>query len=126
MIDFDDGFTMMLAPMEKEDITVATKKLFTEDEEVIEAYKAGRDYCVFTNKRIITIDSKGLMNKSTDYTTLPYSKLVSYSIEMPSADNDDDDIYMSFFFIGMGQITLEFKSDCDVYGVCEAIEKYLL
>lgn len=57
--------------------------LFIEGEEIIGCYKGIRDYVVFTNKRIISVNVQGVTGKKKDYTSLPYSKIQVFSIKPP-------------------------------------------
>jgi hypothetical protein len=41
------------------------------DESVDACYKIGRDLCVFTTKRILLVDRKGMSGKSIEYRSFP-------------------------------------------------------
>lgn len=51
-------------------------------EEPIQAYRTVRDTAVFTNKRIIVVDSQGITGKKKEMYSIPYA-----SIEMWSSEN---------------------------------------
>ena len=44
-------------------------------EKVLGSYTAVRDYVVFTDKRVISVNVQGLSGKKKDYTSMPYSKI---------------------------------------------------
>lgn len=50
-------------------------------EEVVGSFKAMRDGVVFTNKRIIAVNVQGITGSKKDFTSLPYSKVVAFSVE---------------------------------------------
>lgn len=49
----------------------ASPKLLQDDEVVEKAYKSGRDLFLFSTKRIIEIDVKGITGKSVEYKSFP-------------------------------------------------------
>ena len=49
--------------------------------QVVSSYSSMRDYVVFTNKRVISVNVQGLTGKKKDFTSLPYSKVQAFSIE---------------------------------------------
>lgn len=50
-------------------------------EETHAAFYTVRDYAVFTNKRIIMVDSQGLLGKKKEVYTIPYRSIYFYSVE---------------------------------------------
>ena len=66
--------------------------LLINGEEIIGAYKAMRDYCVFTNKRVIAVNVQGMTGKKKDFTSLPYSKVSAYSIETAGVFDLDSEL----------------------------------
>lgn len=51
----------------------SSTRILMDDEHVLLAFKAGRDSSLFTNKRVILIDQKGLFQgHKIEYTSLPY------------------------------------------------------
>lgn len=63
-------------------------------EEIIGSYKAMRDYCVFTNKRVIAVNVQGMTGKKKDFTSLPYSKVSAYSVETAGVLDLDSELEM--------------------------------
>ena len=58
--------------------------LLIKDEKLIAAYKLVRDLFVFTNKRLILVDTQGVTGKKKEYHTIPYKSITHFSKE--SAD----------------------------------------
>ena len=59
-------------------------------EHVEMAFQGHRDITVFTTKRCIMIDKKGIFGKQTAYTTIPWEKLVAFGIRTAGALIDFD------------------------------------
>ena len=55
--------------------------LLLDDENVVMAFKAGRDISCFTNKRIFIIDKKGWSGKKIAYQSIPYKSVKAFSAE---------------------------------------------
>lgn len=66
--------------------------LLLDDEQVMLSFRAIRDMVVFTSKRIIALDVQGMIGKKKDYTSLPYYKVQSWSVE--TAGLFDPDAHM--------------------------------
>jgi len=54
--------------------------LFAKDESIGIAFKLIRDYIIFTDKRLIVIDVQGLTGTKIEIKSVPYSKIVAFSI----------------------------------------------
>ena len=71
-------------------------------EEVLGSYTTVRDYVVFTNKRVIAVNVQGMTGKKKDYTSMPYSKIVVYSIETSGVLDMDSELELYFSGVGKG------------------------
>ncbi|WP_411290168.1 PH domain-containing protein [Sphingorhabdus sp.] len=98
--------------------------LLLTDEKVIGAYKAMRDGVVFTNKRVIVVNVQGITGKKKDYTSLPYSKIVAFSVE--TAGSFDLDSELEMYFSGLGKVKLEFTGQSNVVEISKIIGGYVL
>ncbi|AXY24845.1 hypothetical protein CL176_01760 [Suicoccus acidiformans] len=56
-------------------------ELLIEGERIHAAYKTVRDIAVFTNKRLIVMDSQGLTGRKKEIYSLPYSAINMWSTE---------------------------------------------
>jgi hypothetical protein len=66
------------------------------EERIEVAFRCGRDLNLFTSKRMLLIDRKGLTGKKVEYLTIPYPRLRAYSITTAGSlcDRDSElDIY---------------------------------
>ena len=118
MIDFNNAELIKLTPVD-ETVAKEVKDIFTSDEIIVGCYQAIRDYVVFTNKRLITINVQGITGKKKDFTSLPYTRIQAFSIE--TAGVLDLDSELELWFAGMGKITLEFSGKSNI----KAIGKYI-
>ena len=124
MIDFNSSSTFKLKEADKDGMAEKVRPLLVAGEEVIVSFKASRDYVVFTDKRIITVNVQGLTGKKQDFTSLPYSKVQAYSIE--TAGTFDRDAELELWFSGLGKVRLEFSGQYDVQGLSRMIGSRVL
>lgn len=123
MIDFQNGAVFKL---KKCDNSVADDvlPLFVSGEEILGCYKTIRDYVVFTNKRIISVNVQGITGKKKDYTSMPYSKVQVFSIE--TAGVLDLDSELELYFSGTGKIKFEFSGNSDIVQIGKIIGDFIL
>lgn len=123
MIDFKNGLLYKLkrdASCRERDIAA----LLVPGEQVLSSYTAVRDYVVFTNKRVISVNVQGITGKKKDYTSLPYANIVSFSIE--TAGTLDLDSELELYFSAVGKVRFEFLGDSDIVEIGKAIGSYVL
>ena len=105
MIDFNNKSVIKLSldksPKEKDVL-----ELLAPGEQVVSSYSSMRDYVVFTNKRVISVNVQGLTGKKKDFTSLPYSKVQAFSIE--TAGHFDLDSELQLVFSSLGTVIFEF------------------
>ncbi len=125
MIDFNsDGFFARLKQVDDDAFGKIINDFLIDGEIVIGAYKSVRDGVVFTNKRIITINVQGLTGKKQDYTSIPYGKISTFSLE--TAGFFDLDCELELYMSGIGRVKFQFMSSTDVKEICRAISQYVL
>ncbi len=122
MIDFQNGSFFKLKS--NNEYAGMLTDLLLADEQVIGAYKAMRDGVVFTNKRVIVVNVQGITGKKKDYTSLPYSKIVAFSVE--TAGSFDLDSELEMYFSGLGKVKLEFTGQSNVVEISKIIGGYVL
>ena len=83
-----------------------------------------RDGVVFTDKRIIAINKQGVTGKKTDCTSLPYSKIQTFSIE--TAGILDLDGELCLWFSGLGIVRFEFFGSKALPEICRIISAHVL
>lgn len=123
MIDFKNGSFLKLSKTDSSnDNTI--KPLLIEGEEIVGTYKAIRDFVVFTNKRIISVNVQGITGKKKDFSTLPYSKVQAFSVE--SSGTFDLDSELELYFSGLGKVKFEFTGSSDVIKIGKMISHFIL
>ncbi|MBO5346633.1 MAG: PH domain-containing protein [Lachnospiraceae bacterium] len=123
MIDFRNNSIIKLSKTSP-DAAQAVLPLFVAGEEIIGVYKAIRDYVVFTNKRIISVNVQGVTGKKKDFTSLPYSKIQVFSIE--TAGTLDLDSELELYFSGLGLVKFEFSGASDIVKIGQLISNAIL
>lgn len=122
MIDFKNSSVFKLKP--NEEFAEAVRALLLPGESIIAAYKAIRDGVVFTDKRIIAVNVQGITGKKRDYSSLPYSKVIAFSVE--TAGTFDLDSELELYFSGLGKVKFEFTGETNVIEIAQTIGGYVL
>ncbi|MBQ0138266.1 MAG: PH domain-containing protein [Kurthia sp.] len=109
-----------LASVEKEN-----KEILTENERVEKAYKVIRDTFIFTDKRLILIDKQGVTGKKTEYLSIPYKSIISFSIE--TAGTFDLDAELKIWMSGVAvPLQKKFNKSTNIYELQRVLAKYIL
>lgn len=124
MIDFKNGNIVKLKKTGKFSNESTISPLFVQGEQFIGEYQAVRDYVIFTNKRIISVNVQGLTGKKKDFTSLPYSKIQLFSVE--TAGVFDIDSELELYFSGVGKIKFEFTGASDIIEIERVIAGHVL
>lgn len=124
MIDFNNSSFVKMKQIDPESLMRDIQPLLINGEQVIGAYKAMRDYCVFTNKRVISVNVQGMTGKKKDFTSLPYSKVIAYSIETAGVLDMDSELEM--YFSGLGKVTFEFTGQSNIVQIGQIISTFIL
>lgn len=125
MIDFNkEGFFARLKKVKDDEFEKVLKELLIDNETVLSTYQSVRDGVVFTNKRIIAINIQGVTGKKKDFTSIPYSKITTYSLE--SSGVFDLDSELQIFISGLGKVQFEFVGRTDIAAICKTISEYAL
>ena len=124
MIDFKNPQYIKLHPCEKAGFLDFVADILASGEEICYTFKSIRDGIVFTNKRLIVISTEGVTGKKKDITSLPYSKIQSFSVETSGVFDIDSELQL--WFSGLGPVKLEFSSSASIKEVCRTISEYVL
>lgn len=114
--------------LRKADINTHIKKfefLLIDTEKVIAVFQTLRDILVFTDKRIIAIDSQGLTGSKKTYCTLPYKNIQYYTIETAGLKLGDCD-KLQLVFTNSFTAEFDFEGNSDIELIEKTISKYLL
>ena len=125
MIDFNsEGFFARLKEVNSNEFAKLIGGMLLGDEEIIGSYQSVRDGVVFTNKRIVAINIQGLTGKKKDITSIPYSKISTFSVE--TAGVFDLDAELEIYMSGVGKVKFQFTGSTDVGKIYQLISKYTL
>ena len=124
MVDFKNGAVIKLRTTKNFVNEDVVRPFFISDEEFIGEYQAIRDYVIFTNKRIISVNVQGLTGKKKDFTTLPYSKIQAFSVETSGVLDLDSELEL--YFSGLGKVKFEFTSESDIVTLGKLISEKIL
>ena len=124
MLDFKNGSIVKLKKVDNASYQSLIAPLLVQGEAIISTYKAMRDGVVFTNKRILSINVQGLTGTKKDITSLPYSKIQTFSVETSGVFDLDSELEM--WFSGLGKVRFEFVSNCDITAICRIISEFVL
>ena len=124
MIDFSKGGVFKLETIPSNQMLEPINHFLIDGEMVLSVFKSVRDQLVFTNKRIIAANVQGLTGKKVDYTSIPYSKVQTFSVETAGAF--DRDCELEIYISSIGRIHFEIRGGFDVVAFNKAISKYVL
>lgn len=124
MIDFKNGTFLKLKQTNPEPLIKQVSPLLVSGEEVLSAYQTIRDFVVFTNKRVISVNVQGMTGKKKDYTSLPYSKISAFSVETAGVFDLDSELEM--YFSGLGKVKFEFTGASNIVEIGRIIGEYAL
>lgn len=122
MIDFQNGSVFKLKA--NDEYARIVLELLVPGENVLGAFKALRDGVVFTDKRVIAINVQGITGKKKDFTSLPYSKVVAFSVE--TSGSFDLDSELDLYFSGLGKVRFEFSGRANIVELGRTIGAFVL
>jgi len=104
--------------------TYEVTAMLVEGEEILSSYIAVRDYVVFTNKRVIAVDVRGVVGKKKNYTSIPYANVQVFSVE--TAGLGDPDSELDIWVAGVGHIHFDFTSKTNIAAIGKSISECML
>lgn len=123
MIDFQNKSIIKLSKINANSVMNDISPLLIPGENLIGAYKAMRDYVVFTDKRIISVNVQGMTGKKKDFTSLPYSKIQVFSVETSGVFDTDSELEL--YFSGLGKVKFEFTGASDIVKIGQLISSFI-
>jgi Bacterial PH domain len=124
MIDFQKSVLFKLTPIPLGQMLDPINKFLIEEEVVLSVFKTVRDQLVFTNKRIIAANVQGITGTKVDYTSIPYSKIQTFSVE--TSGTLDLDCELEVYISAIGKIRFEIRGGFDIVTFNKAISRYVL
>lgn len=124
MIDFQNRGIFKLSPIDSSKMLPPIQLFLIDDERVLKVFQSVRDQVVFTNKRIIAANVQGLTGKKVDYTSIPYSKIQTFSVE--TAGTLDLDCELEIYISSIGRVRFEIKGNFEVVAFNKLLSGYVL
>ena len=91
-------------------------QLLQHDEHLVLAFKgrggSGRDHYMFTTKRLLIRDKKGMTGKRIAYSSVPYSSIRAFSLE--TSGKVDDDQELKIYARSIGKVSIDLVKDIDI------------
>ena len=112
MIDFTNKNIIKLKEISTRDGEKIIEKLLIPGEVVVFAFSSMRDKLIFTNKRIVAVNVQGITGSKIDYTSIPYSKIQTFSIE--TAGTFDLDAELDISLSPLGTIRFELSAQTNM------------
>jgi hypothetical protein len=122
MIDFDNKAVFKLK--QDDDYSDKVQELLLEGETIVDAFKTMRDGVVFTDKRIIVVNVQGVTGSKKDFTSLPYSKIIAWSVE--TSGTLDLDSELQLYFSALGKVKFEFSGKTNMAEISRVISSHVL
>lgn len=124
MIDFENMAFLKLRPVTDTRLTGQVTPLLCPGERIVQQYQGIRDGIVFTDRRVIAVNTQGITGKKKSFVTLPYARIQAYAIE--SAGVMDFDSEMKLRFSGPGVVTFELIAGSDITALAQLIGNAIL
>lgn len=126
MIDFSKDTAFDLKPISEDQINQGVYSLLIGGEKILSGYKTIQDQVVFTNKRIITIDVKGLTGKQQEFFSLPHSKIQYFTVQTVGFAELIPDAELAVFFSNGMKANFAFKGQCNILEIGRVIGEYVI
>ncbi len=123
MVDFENNNIFKLKKVDNKAVGSNLEALLIPDESIIGTYKAIRDYVVFTDKRVICVNLQGV-GKKQDLTSMPYSKIIVFSVETSGLLDISSELVL--YFSGLGRVIFEFTGESDIIRIGKIISAFAL
>ena len=125
-VNFNQDSVWNLKPIRVDAVKGEVNGLLIGGEEVVTAFQTVRDQLIFTNKRIIAVDVQGITGKRKSFSTMPYSKILYFSIQTPGFGELIPDSELFIMFSNTFTAKFEFKGGVDIGKIGRMISEYVL
>ena len=100
--------------------------LLTDNESIEIGFKLFRDVFIFTNKRLILVDKKGLTGKKTNYLSVVYKSISRFSIE--TAGNFDLEAELKIWISSEvnPSVSKKFNKQVNIYDLQKVLSNHVL
>lgn len=126
MFNFSNS-VFKLRSISESDVIKDIKTFMLPGENIVSAFRSGRDQVVFTDKRIIALDVKGITGSRKEFSTLPYSKIVHFTVQTPGFLEFNNDSELVVAYPNGALIQFEFSGgNVNILEIAQIISRYVL
>ncbi|WP_304278727.1 PH domain-containing protein [Phascolarctobacterium succinatutens] len=126
MFNFSNS-VFKLRSISESDVIKDIRTFMLPDENIVSAFRSGRDQVVFTDKRIIALDVKGITGSRKEFSTLPYSKIVHFTVQTPGFLEFNNDSELVVAYPNGALIQFEFSGgNVNILEIAQIISRYVL
>lgn len=116
-----------LRSISESDVIKDIRTFMLPGENIVSAFRSGRDQVVFTDKRIIALDVKGITGSRKEFSTLPYSKIVHFTVQTPGFLEFNNDSELVVAYPNGALIQFEFSGgNVNILEIAQIISRYVL
>jgi len=124
MIDFNSSDLFKLKSVDHDKARDDFHRFLIDGEDIFAVFKTFRDQVVFTNKRVIAANVQGITGSKVDYTSIPYSKIQTFSIE--TSGSLDLDCEIQLYISSVGKVGFEISGSFDIVGFNKMLSEFVL
>lgn len=126
MFNFSNS-VFKLRSISESDVIKDIRTFMLPDENIVSAFRSGRDQVVFTDKRIIALDVKGITGSRKEFSTLPYSQIVHFTVQTPGFLEFNNDSELVVAYPNGALIQFEFSGgNVNILEIAQIISRYVL
>jgi len=126
MFNFSNS-VFKLRSISESDVIKDIRTFMLPGENIVSAFRSGRDQVVFTDKRIIALDVKGITGSRKEFSTLPYSKIVHFTVQTPGFLEFNNDSELIVAYPNGALIQFEFSGgNVNILEIAQIISRYVL
>ena len=123
-MDLENRAFLKLRPVQDTRLAHTIEPMLLPQEKILQQYQGIRDGVIFTDRRMIAINTQGVTGKKKMFAVLPYNRIQAYALE--SAGVLDFDSEMKLWLSGLGCVTLELLSGADLFALSNLIDQAIL
>lgn len=123
-MDLENRAFLKLRPVQDTRLAHTIGPMLLPQEKILQQYQGIRDGVIFTDRRMIAINTQGVTGKKKMFSVLPYNRIQAYALE--SAGVLDFDSEMKLWLSGLGCVTLELLSGADLFALSNLIDQAIL
>ncbi|WP_293691604.1 PH domain-containing protein [uncultured Phascolarctobacterium sp.] len=126
MFNFSNS-VFKLRSISESDVIKDIRTFMLPGENIVSAFQSGRDQVVFTDKRIIALDVKGITGSRKEFSTLPYSQIVHFTVQTPGFLEFNNDSELVVAYPNGALIQFEFSGgNVNILEIAQIISRYVL